>query len=359
MQSIKVNLNKNSYNIFIQKNLRLNFSKIIDSMNQKRKFVIFTQQSIFDLYGIELIQNLQKQDVDIEYILLENSENAKSFSLIAPIYEKIISLNCDRSTLFIALGGGVVGDVTGFLAATFLRGIEYIQIPTTLLAMVDSSIGGKTGINLDSGKNLVGAIWQPKAVLIDPAFLLSLPKREIISGISEIIKYGAILDKDFFKYISYHLDDIVSLQKSESLLNVIYKCGQLKSKIIENDENELDVRRILNFGHTIGHALEKYYNYKILKHGEAVAYGMMAAAKLSIEYCGLSYENYNLLKTIIKKLPLPKLPSMDIEAIVDLVKNDKKVRFGKINFILISDIGKTKIIDSVSKKSIVEVLKTL
>jgi 3-dehydroquinate synthase len=275
------------------------------------------------------------------------------------IYSQLINLGCDRSSIFLALGGGVVGDATGFSAATFMRGVEYCQIPTTLLAMVDSSIGGKTGVNLDAGKNLVGAIWQPKAVLIDSYFLDSLPTREVVSALGEVLKYGVILDKDFFNYVSDNLNDLLVMGNPRLLADVIGKCAALKAKIVEQDECEGDLRRILNFGHTVGHALEKYFGFDILRHGEAVSYGMLVAGKLSIEFGGLSPDDYGLLEQTIKRLPLPTLPDFDINKIIEIMATDKKVKDGNINFVILSNIGETKIVDSITKEKIREVLKQL
>jgi 3-dehydroquinate synthase len=275
------------------------------------------------------------------------------------IYSQLVAVGCDRSSSLLALGGGVVGDATGFAAATFMRGVEYYQIPTTFLAMVDSSIGGKTGINLDAGKNLVGAIWQPKAVLIDPNHLTSLPKREVVSALGEVLKYGAILDRPFFNYLSDNLDELLGMGNPHLSETVIRKCAELKAKIVEQDECEGDLRRILNFGHTVGHALEKYFGYSVLRHGEAVSYGMLATGKLSIEFGGLSLEDYGLLSEMIERLPLPLLPDFDVNEIIKIMTTDKKVKDGSINFVLLSKIGETKIVNSISKEKIIEVLKQL
>ena len=316
MQSINVNLQERSYSIQIQNDLGLKLHEILGSKNSGQQWIIFSQNPIFEIYGEAIESVLREHGFNVEHILLENSENAKSLSSMEGIYSQLIDFGCDRSSVFLALGGGVVGDATGFAAATFMRGVDYYQIPTTLLAMVDSSIGGKTGVNLDSGKNLVGAIWQPKAVLIDPNYLASLPKREVVSAIGEVLKYGAILDRNFFNYVSNNVEDLLSLGNPNLLAEVIGKCVTLKDKIVEQDEHEGDLRRILNFGHTVGHALEKYFGYDILRHGEAVSYGMLVAGKLSIEFGGLSSDDYGVLAQTIKRLPLPTLPEFDVNKII-------------------------------------------
>lgn len=359
MQSINVNLQERSYSIQIQNDLGLKLHEILGSKNCGQQWIIFSQKPIFEIYGEAIESMFREHEFNVKHILLENSENAKSLSSMEDIYSQLIDFGCDRSSVFLALGGGVVGDATGFAAATFMRGVDYYQIPTTLLAMVDSSIGGKTGVNLDSGKNLVGAIWQPKAVLIDPNYLASLPKREVVSALGEVIKYGAILDRPFFNYVSDNVEDLRSLGNPNLLAEVIGKCVTLKAKIVEQDEHEGDLRRILNFGHTVGHALEKYFGFDILRHGEAVSYGMLAAGKLSIEFGGLSSDDYGVLAQTIKRLPLPTLPKFDVNKIIEIMATDKKVKDGKINFVLLSKIGETKIVDSISKEKLIEVLKQL
>jgi len=359
LQSINVNIQDRGYTIQIEYNLRLRLHEILGSKNSGQQWIIFSQYPIFQIYGDAIERILREYSFNVKHILIDNSEDAKSLSSMEVIYSKLISFACDRSSIFLVLGGGVVGDATGFAAATFMRGIEYYQIPTTLLAMVDSSIGGKTGINLDAGKNLVGAIWQPKAVLIDPYFLDSLPSREVASGFGEVLKYGAILDKDFFNYVSDNLDDLLRMSNPQLLEDVIRKCAALKAKIVEQDELEDNFRQILNFGHTVGHALEKYFGFDILRHGEAVSYGMLAAGKLSVEFTGLSLEDYDLLVQTIKRLPLPILPEFDQNKIIEIMATDKKVKDGTLNFVLISKIGETKIVDSISEEKIIEVLKLL
>jgi len=359
MQSINVNLQDRSYTIQIQNNLRLRLHEVLGPLNSGQQWIIFSQHPVFEIYGDEIELMLRERNFNVKHIILENSENAKSLSSMEAIYSQLVNLGCDRSSIFLALGGGVVGDVTGFAAATFMRGVKYYQIPTTLLAMVDSSIGGKTGVNLDAGKNLVGTIWQPKAVLIDSYFLDSLPKREVVSALGEVLKYGAILDRDFFNYVSDNLNNLLKMGNPRLLVDVIGRCAALKAKIVEQDECEGDLRKILNFGHTVGHALEKYFGFDILRHGEAVSYGMLVAGKLSIEFGRLSSSEYDLLAQTIKRLPLPTLPNFDINKIIEIMNADKKVKEGNINFVILSNIGETKIVDSISKEKIIEVLKQL
>lgn len=359
MQTISVPLQNRSYPIWIEKGLLTKLPELLKPMNQGQKWVIFSQNEIISLYGNSLYKGLKSAGFQVELVVLPDGEKAKSLNELEGIFSQLIGMGCDRSSTFLALGGGVVGDATGFIAASFMRGVDYIQIPTTLLAMVDSSIGGKTGVNLPDGKNLVGAIWQPKAVVIDIELLKSLQEREITSAMGEVLKYGAILDRNLFEVVAENLNDILNLSKPELLTEVIGRCAKLKADVVVEDEREGGKRRILNFGHTIGHALETHFGFETLRHGEAVAYGMLAAGKLSNEDGRLEIEDFELLQTTIKKLPLPKLPEFDAENILKIMQRDKKVKDRKINFVLLEAIGKTVIVDSIEKESIIKAMESL
>jgi len=359
LQTISVPLQNRSYPIWIENDLINKLPELLKPLNQDQKWVVFSQEEIFNHYGKTLINSLQNAGFSVESIIYSDGEEAKSLTVLESIYPQLIEMGCDRSSIFLALGGGVVGDVTGYIAATFMRGVDYIQIPTTLLAMVDSSIGGKTGVNLPAGKNLVGVIWQPKAVVIDPKLLESLPEREISSAMGEVIKYGAILDRDIFDLISSNLEDLLKLANPELLTKVIGRCAKLKADVVAEDEREGGKRRILNFGHTIGHALETNFGFDTLRHGEAVAYGMLAAGKLSIEDGRMKNEDFELLEEIIGKLPLPVLPKFDPNDILQIMQRDKKVRGRKIHFVLLEELGKAVIVDDVAKRSIINAMERL
>jgi len=359
LQTISVALQKRSYPIWIENGLLTKLPELLKPMNQGQKWVVFSQSEIFNLYGNKLIDDLNSSGFQVEKVILLDGERAKSLSTLEDVYSQLIELGCHRSSTFIALGGGVVGDAAGYIAATFMRGVDYIQIPTTLLAMVDSSIGGKTGVNLPAGKNLVGAIWQPKAVVIDPDLLSSLPKREVTSSMGEVIKYGAILDRDLFDLISSNLEDLLKLANPELLTKVIGRCAKLKADVVAEDEREGGKRRILNFGHTIGHALETNFGFDTLRHGEAIAYGMLAAGKLSIEDGRMKNEDFELLEEIIGKLPLPILPEFDPNDILQIMQRDKKMRGRKIHFVLLEELGKAVIVDDVAKRSIINAMERL
>jgi 3-dehydroquinate synthase len=298
---------------------------------------------------------MENNNFDIDFITLPNGETAKSLNEYSRIINQMIEYGCDRKSSIICLGGGVVGDVSGFVASTFMRGIDYFQVPTTLLAMVDSSIGGKTGINVSQGKNLVGAVYQPKGVLIDPDLLKSLPKEEVNAGIGEIIKYGAIWDKKFLVQIKSWLNDINNFPFH---IAITTSC-EIKAEIVSKDEKENGIRRILNFGHTIGHALESHLGYGKIRHGEAVAFGMKCSGYISEKLNYITKEDLLILTNTIDNLPLPKLPKINPNHLLPFIKNDKKAEKGKLNFVVLDNLGNAKTTTMVDEKLIIESLKVL
>lgn len=355
MKTIQVNLGQRSYPIHVKSGLLKEIPSILSTKNQGQKWVIIAQQGIIDRYGNALSDQLSEAGFDTLTIDIPTGERAKSFNEYQIILSRMVEADCDRSSIILALGGGVTGDLAGFAAATFMRGIEYIQIPTTLLAMVDSSIGGKTGINIAEGKNLIGAIYQPKAVLIDPEILHSLPKEEITSGLGEIIKYGVIQDKDFLSRLSTWLNDIDTFPFEKA---IIRSC-EIKAGIVSKDEREGDLRRILNFGHTIGHALEAYFGYGKMRHGDAVSYGMICAGWISNQLGYLSNRDYQNLKDIIQKLLLPPFIKFDHNQIISFIKNDKKTVSGQLHFVILNGLGSAAITKNVTHDLIRESLKEI
>ena len=303
MKSVQVNLGSRSYPIHVKSGLLKQTASILSDQNHGQKWVIISQYNLMDLFGFDLMTVLNESGFNCDFITLPVGEASKSLNEFSRVISQMVEFGCDRKTTIIALGGGVVGDVSGFVASSFMRGIDYYQIPTTLLAMVDSSIGGKTGINIAEGKNLVGAIYQPKGVLIDPVILESLPQEEVFAGLGEIIKYGAIWDKAFLIDISTWLEDIDSFPFEDAIL----KSCKIKAEVVSKDEREGDLRRILNFGHTIGHALESHLGYGKIRHGEAVALGMKCAGFISEKLGLISKEDNSILSKTIAKLPLPIL----------------------------------------------------
>lgn len=355
MKTINVNLKERSYPIHVKKDLFKHIDTIPIINNIGQKWVIISHSIIMEIIGDKITSLLRARGFDCESILVPEGDSAKNIDEYSGIIFQMLKFGCDRKSVILALGGGVIGDIAGFVASTFMRGIKYYQIPTTLLSMVDSSIGGKTGLNISGGKNLIGSFYQPAGVLIDPIALNSLPVEEVHSGISEIIKYGAIKDQTFLNKINGWLDDIESFPYSEAII----KSCEIKSKIISKDEHEDDLRKILNFGHTIGHALEAYFGFGTIRHGEAVAYGMICAGWISREIGSFSDKEYQKLSKIIKKLPLPKIKKFDPNRLINYMKTDKKNEMGEFCFILLNKIGDAKVVYKISEKIIIRSLENL
>ena len=310
------------------------------AVNLKTGFLAVTSETVYRLYGDKFSSFLKKCGIEnFDFIVLPDGESTKSLKYLAGIYDRLIDNGMERSDYIIAFGGGVVGDLAGFAAATYLRGINFIQVPTTLLADVDSSVGGKTGIDHPKGKNLIGSFYQPRAVLIDVDILKTLDKRELINGFAEVIKYGAALDADFFSYLESNYKKILAYDE-ETLIRIIEKSCSIKADIVNQDEKESGLRSVLNFGHSLGHAIETLYNYENIKHGEAIAIGMVFAAKLSkhLGLCG--EEEVARIKNLIINSGLPSdIPDFTPEQYVNAMKLDKKVSDKQIKFVLIKGIG--------------------
>ncbi len=272
---------------------------------------------------------------------------------------KLTAAGAERGDTLIACGGGVIGDLVGFTAACYLRGIAFAQVPTTLLAMVDSSVGGKTGVDLPEGKNLVGAFHQPRFVLADLDFLRTLPRRELVSGLAEVVKTALIGDPPLFRLIERHLDQLTALN-SALMVKAIKGCVSFKAAVVANDERESDLRRTLNFGHTIGHALEALGDYDRLRHGEAVFWGMIAAVELSAELSLLNRDTADRILALLNRIT-PELPAIDFQPAqaLNIISRDKKVRRGSVHFILLGGIGQPIICDSVDSKRLKAVLERL
>ena len=355
MKSLQVNLGSRSYPIHVKSGLLKQTASILSDQNHGQKWVIISQYNLMELFGFDLMTELNESGFNCDYITLPVGEASKSLNEFSRVISQMVEFGCDRKTTILALGGGVVGDVSGFVASSFMRGIDYYQIPTTLLAMVDSAIGGKTGINIAEGKNLVGAIYQPKGVLIDPVILESLPQEEVFAGLGEVIKYGAIWDKAFLIDISTWLEDIDSFPFEDA----IRKSCKIKAEVVSKDEREGDLRRILNFGHTIGHALESHLGYDKIRHGEAVALGMKCAGFISQKLNLLSKEELSTLNQTINRLPLPQLPHINGNHLMPFIKTDKKSEKGVLNFVLLDGLGNAISSTDVTEELIQESLKVL
>jgi len=358
MKRIDVGLDDRSYPIWIGSGILGQFSDLFHSYRD-RQWAIITQQSIQNLFGEKLIESLNSAGFNVIVVVIPEEEKAKSLSQVESIYHSLLEKNCDRSTILMALGGGVVGDITGFVAATYMRGIDYVQVPTTLLAMVDSAIGGKTGVNLPQGKNLIGAFHQPRSVVVDIELLQNLPDREVISAMGEMLKYGAIQDREFFMRLKENMNSLLSFENETLLIDTIGRCCEIKADVVSRDERESDLRRILNFGHTIGHALETTVGFGILKHGEAVAYGMIAASYISHDMGYLNRKERDLLESTIRNLPLPELMQIDTTTLLETIKHDKKVRAGKVHFVVLKGLGNAIVTNQISDDSLVRAMELL
>jgi 3-dehydroquinate synthase len=352
MQSvISVQLPQHPYNIAIAPNSLAQLGSYLSELNLGKKVLLASNPEIFSYYGEIALNSLKSAGFEVATHLIPAGETYKTLDSIAQVYDTALENHLERSSTMVALGGGVVGDMTGFAAATWLRGINFVQVPTSLLAMVDAAIGGKTGVNHPQGKNLIGAFHQPRLVLIDPQVLQTLPVREFRAGMAEVIKYGVIWDVDLFTQLerAERLDDFSTL--SEALLQAILtRSCQAKADVVSKDEKEAELRAILNYGHTIGHAIESLTGYGSINHGEAVAIGMVAAGKLATELQMWSPAEETRQNLLIKKAGLPtEIPaSLEIEAIIETLKTDKKVKAGKVRFVLPTALGTVTVTDSVS-----------
>ena len=286
-----------------------------------------------------------------------DAETAKNLQTVEEIVRSLVKAGADRQAVVIAVGGGVVGDVAGFAAASYLRGVALVQVPTTLVAQTDSAIGGKTGVNLPEGKNLVGAFYPPKLVLVDPELLVTLPEREFRGGLAEVIKYGVIADAKLFAFLEKNFDSILARDK-EALEHVIVRSVQIKADVVSKDERELGLREILNFGHTFGHALESVTGYRRYQHGEAVAWGMMAAALYGHEIGVTPAADASRIISLVRRMgKLPSWPVVAPQRLIELMGSDKKTRGGQLRFVLTPRIGKARTYEARDLKKLELVLR--
>ena len=355
MQTLKVELADRSYPIHIGKNLITDASLILPYLKRKHVAIV-TNTTVAPLYLNQLSQSLQSAGVTVIPIILPDGEAYKNTATLNTIYDVLLQNRCERSTTLIALGGGVIGDLTGYAAATYLRGVPFIQIPTTLLSQVDSSVGGKTGINHPLGKNMIGAFYQPQLVLTDIDTLKTLPAREFSAGMAEVIKYGLIRDADFFDWLEINMASLMRLDEAV-LSDAIYRSCQNKADVVAKDEHEQGERALLNLGHTFGHAIENAMGYGVWLHGEAVAAGTMMAADLSQRMGWLTASELARIQHSFKAANLPiAAPKLGVERYLDLMGLDKKVENGKIRLILQQGIGKSVITSDYDAEKLKETL---
>lgn len=341
MITLELDLGERSYPIFIGTGL-LDQPDLLRPYIKGKRVLIVSNEVVAPLYLHKIQAALA--DVRCDVIVLPDGEHTKTLQTLSLIYDKLLEGRHERSTTLIALGGGVVGDITGFAAATYLRGVNFIQIPTTLLSQVDSSVGGKTGVNHPLGKNMVGAFYQPQCVLADTDVLTSLPARELRAGLAEVIKYGLIDNIPFFEWLENHIEALLAGDKDLLAEAVRVSCAD-KARIVAADEKESGVRALLNLGHTFGHAIENGMGYGVWLHGEAVATGMVMAADLSARLGYTTWQEAARAKALIKRAGLPVVPPVQMGAqdFLELMSFDKKVEGGKIRFILMKGLGKSMI----------------
>jgi 3-dehydroquinate synthase len=318
---------------------------------KSKKALIVSNPVIYKHYGEIVVNSFASAGFDVAHLILPAGERFKTALSLQKIYDAALDHRLERSSAIIALGGGVIGDMSGYAAATWLRGIELVQVPTSLLAMVDSAIGGKTGINHPQGKNLIGAFYQPRLVWIDPEVLKTLPAREFRSAMAEVIKYGVIWDRELFDLLAKcdRLDQLRYVS-AELLQTILYRCAKAKAEVVSKDEKEGNLRAILNYGHTVGHAIESVTNYRLYNHGEAVGLGMVIAGAIAVDLNLWSAEEQAQQIALIAKTRLPQtLPAdIDLDAIVAAMSTDKKVEAGKVRFILPTAIGAVTLSDRVT-----------
>src|SRR5712692_5689366 len=353
MLRVDVAVGTHRYPIYIEHGLTAQLGRLVEQAKAGARQIFISSPLVWKLHGKALSRAVPRT----EPILLPDGERYKQLATVARAYESLIKLQADRGTGIIAVGGGVIGDMAGFIASSYLRGVGLIHVPTTLLAQVDSSIGGKVGVNHPLGKNLIGAFYHPAFVATDPVLLETLPRREFRAGLYEVIKYGMTSSRDLFDRVSRNVDGVFA-RKEDVLVPIIGEACSIKAAVVAADERESGARRILNFGHTAGHAIEAVTKYRRFRHGEAVGYGMLVAAELARARGALAETDRKALADVIASLgPLPPIADISSAQMLEAMQHDKKMVAGTLHFVLPTTIGATTIVDDVSKKEIRVALK--
>lgn len=357
LKIVKVNLADRSYPIYIGQNILPQVGVYVKGLDVGEKILIVTNPVIRELYGDEVEKSLR--DAGFVTIIAEipEGEEQKNLSSANYLYDIAFNNNLDRHSAILALGGGVIGDLAGFVAATYMRGLNFIQVPTTLLAQVDSSVGGKVAVNHPKGKNIIGAFYQPKMVFADINTLKTLPEPEFRAGMAEVIKYGVIWDREFFSFLEQNCKQIKALDE-EKIIPVVETSCSIKAEIVGQDETEQNLRAVLNLGHTFGHAYETLTGYCKFVHGEAVAIGMITAAQAAVELGLMDIMEKNRLNNVVKKFGLPVCyGEISPEDIIESMYHDKKAENGKIKYIIPEGIGKVRIIKDIPHEILINVLE--
>jgi 3-dehydroquinate synthase len=344
LYDVQVNLGDRSYHIHVGAEILGQLGDKCAEVGLKGKCLIITDENVGGHYGKIAVQSLEAAGFSPSIVTLSPGEQTKCGDQVFELYSECIRAGLDRQSFVVALGGGVMGDLAGFVAATYLRGIPFVQVPTSLLAMVDSSVGGKTGINIPAGKNLVGAFYQPQLVLADLATLKTLPPREYAAGLAEVVKYGIIYDAPFFQTLEENVDGLADVSNTGLLAKMVGRSCEVKADVVAQDECESGLRAILNFGHTVGHAVEKVAGYGKYVHGEGVSIGSVYAARASVALTGLSQDDCDRIENVFRALGLPlNAPEYHWPDLRKALSVDKKTIGGMPKFVLVSGIGTSSI----------------
>ncbi len=350
---IEVRLSERSYRIEIGSGNLADAGKLLAAPGKCSHAVVITDANVEHPHATQYADCVAHADseIDVDLLVVDPGEHSKSVEIADQLWRELLDLGADRNTVVVAVGGGVVGDLAGFVAATYARGLPFFQVPTTVLAQVDSSVGGKVGVNLPGAKNMVGAFWQPLGVLIDTDVLETLADREYRAGLAEVVKYGVILDAEFFEYLEQHVDQL-NRRQAHVLRPVIARCCQLKADVVQQDERETTGQRaVLNYGHTFGHAIESEGGYGKFLHGEAVAIGMLCASRLAERLGRIPPELTQRQFDLLHGLGLPiETPDLDIEGLMDAMRRDKKVSHGRLRFILPTRLGHVELVGDVPEE---------
>jgi 3-dehydroquinate synthase len=354
---VRVALQQRGYDIEIGTENLSETGRFITARTRVSHAVVVTDANVEQPHAIGVVGSLARLGAAVDLLVVEPGEPSKSVEIADQLWNKLLDLGADRKTVIVAVGGGVIGDLAGFIAATYARGIALAQVPTTLLAQVDSSVGGKVGVNVPGAKNMVGAFWQPLGVLIDTSVLATLPPREYRSGLAEVVKYGVILDADLFGYLEANAAALVA-RDAAVLRSVVARCCQLKADVVAGDEREeTGLRAVLNYGHTFAHALEALTGYGHLLHGEAVAIGMLCASRLAERLGRIDATLTRRQFELLTALSLPtELPKVDPEEMLAAMSHDKKVEHGRLRFVLPTRLGHVELLGNVPPELVREVL---
>ena len=353
MSILNIKLPHHSYDIVIEAGSLSRVGEILKNLVPSNNCVLLSDETVFKLYGKSVKASLNAVGYTVSCGLQPSGENHKTLDTVRELYNILFDARLDRKSPVISLGGGVTGDTVGFVASTYLRGVPFIQCPTTLLSMVDASVGGKVGVNVPQGKNLVGAFYQPQTVIIDPLVLSTLPVRELRCGLAECVKHAMISDPEMLDWIEQKLLDIQRLDAT-AMVDLLIRNVTAKARVVETDEKELSVRAFLNFGHTFAHAIESTSGYGVIAHGEAVALGMIAASKLAENRSLCSYEVVQKLAHLIRKIGLPVRAKLaPVNQLIEAMMSDKKVYAGRMRVILPLGIGKLEIFDDVLEEEVI------